>query len=77
MPEYVAQAPAKFVTYCSDLLVGGSTIGASIAPVFDKCDLRTGRAEHMIVVLVDRAIEPMCHHPSNLTSESRIEACRS
>ena len=66
MPEHVAQALAEFVAYRSDLLVGGSAIGTSIAPIFDKCDLRIGRAEHMIIVLVDRAIEPMRRHPSSL-----------
>jgi hypothetical protein len=74
MPECVAQALTEFVTDSGNLLVSGSAIRASITPVFDKLNLRGGRAKHMIVVLIDRAIEPTHDHPSNLTSERCIEA---
>jgi len=74
MPECVAQALAEFVTDGGNLPISGSAIRASITPVFDKRNLCSGRAEHLILVLIDRAIEPMHHHPSNLTSERCIEA---
>jgi hypothetical protein len=72
MPEDVAQAIAELVADLGDPLVRRPAIRARIAAVFDERDRRVGRAEDMVVCLVDRTVEPIAQpclrHPKTSPS---------
>jgi hypothetical protein len=74
MPEHVAQPLAELVAHLGELIVGRAAVGAGVAAVLDQRHLRTGRAEDVIVGLVDRPIEPVVQPwPRHADARARAE----
>jgi hypothetical protein len=58
MPEDVAHAIAEALPERGDLLVGRATMRTGIAAVLDQGNPGAGRAKHVVVCGIDRAVEP-------------------
>jgi hypothetical protein len=57
VPKDVTKAIAQLIPNLSDPFIRSPAMRARVAPVLHKSDLSVLRAEHVVVVVIDRAIE--------------------